>query len=75
MLGQDGVSREMMGKNLQVCLHSLPAVPGGAAALCGLQGWISHVLTPPWGAGGHRSFSSFSWEPREAKSISAGKEY
>lgn len=38
VLGQHGVSREMMGKDLQVCLGSLPG-----------EGWISHL---PWAAGG-----------------------
>lgn len=69
-----GCPGKWWGRNdLQVCLYSLPAVPGGCS--CPVQGWISHLLTPPWGAGGDRSFSSCSWEPREAKSISAGKEY
>lgn len=73
VLGQDGVSREMMGKNLQVCLCSMPGSQGVQLPCAGMD---FPPPDTPWSAGGHRSFSSFSWELREKqKSIFAGKEY
>lgn len=75
MLGRDGVSREMMGRDLYIYCISLPVV---LAAL-----WGSGLSSPPsipllaiWQVGGFPAMlRARACKHREAESISAAKEY
>lgn len=75
MLGQDGVSREMMEK---LYLRSLPAVPAGCSCPVRAAGVgfpppdipVSHGVL-----GGTRPSPAMLLEAQRTKSIPAGKEY